>query len=191
MKNKITLVKTLIYAQILVITFFLISCNNTVRDQGRKSTNSQYETSEKMHAELVTDNLRDENIQDTIYPLEIKNIPNKIKASTEGCTDCFWYDFNNGFETGNLLFVHDPNEDKLFFNFESVIYNIPLKSREFKEGTTETGMPNGTGTLVFESDELKLVLDYSQAGFGFGSVGLLTIFKWGKKIKTLNIRCNF
>ena len=153
-----------------------------------------YDDNLKLQSQLKTskDSLslfRQKNDKDSIYPLDEKYIPNKIKASAEGCTDCHWYNYS-GIEMGDLLFVHDPEEDKLYFNLEGVIFNIPLKSRKFKNGTTETGKPNGTGTLLFEGDGIKIVLDFSEAGFGFGSEGLLTIFKSGKEIKNLKIRCN-
>ncbi len=149
---------------------------------------------QKLQSQLKTskDSLsffRQKNYKDSVYPLDEKYIPNKIKASAEGCTDCHWYNYS-GIEMGELLFVHDPEEDKLYFNLEGVIFNIPLKSRKFNNGTTETGRPNGTGNLIFEGDGIKIVLDFSEAGFGIGSEGLLTIFKSGKEIKNLNIRCN-
>lgn len=130
------------------------------------------------------------NAKDSIYPLSEEDIPNEIMASAEGCTDCFWYEYSNGFDLGVLLFIHDPIEDKLYFNFEGVIKNIPLISRKFKDGTTETDMGNGTGTLLFEGNGIKIVLDFYQAGFGYGSEGVLTIFNGDKKIKNLNIRCS-
>ena len=132
---------------------------------------------------------RQKNDKDSIYPLDEKDIPNKIKASAEACTDCHWYNYS-GIEMGELLFVHDPEEDKLYFNFEGVIYNIPLKSRKFEDATTKTGRRNGIGTLLFEGDGIKIVLDFFEAGFGYGSEGVLTIFKSGIKIKNLKIRCN-
>lgn len=154
-----------------------------------------YDDNQKLHSQLKTSKdflslFKQKNAKDSIYPLDEKDIPDKIIASAKECTDCLWYDYSNGFEMGDLLFIHDPIEDKLYFNFEGIIFNIPLKSRKFNDGTTKTGRPDGTGTLLFEGDEIKIALDFSQAVFGYGSAGLLTIFKSGKKIKNLNIRCN-
>lgn len=139
---------------------------------------------------IQIDSLNSELKGDSIYPLDENDIPFKLKASAEACTDCFWYEYSD-FEMGELLFLHDPIEDKLYFNFQGVINFIPIKSREFKDGSTETGLRNGTGTLLFEGDGITIVLEYSQAGFAFGSEGVLTIFKSGKEIKNLTIRCNF
>lgn len=153
-----------------------------------------YDDNIKLQSQLKTskDSLslcRKNNTDDSIYPLDENNIPDKVKASAEACTDCFWYEYSD-FEMGELLFFHDPIEDKLYFNFERVIKYIPLKSRKFKDDATETGLRNGTGTLLFEGAGITIVLDYSQAGYGYGSEGVLTIFKSGKEIKNVTIRCN-
>ena len=152
-----------------------------------------YDDNLKLQSQLKTskDSLslfRQKNDKDSIYPLDEKYIPNKIKAAAEACIDCHWFNYS-GNEMGELLFVQDPEEDKLYFNLDGVIFNIPLKSRKYKNGTTETGLRNGTGTLLFEGDGIKIVLDFSQAGYSIGNEGLLTIFKSGKEIKNLKIRC--
>jgi hypothetical protein len=180
-------------AQIKKLEYDLQSLKNNF-DSINILNNKLYDDNLKLQSQLKTskDSLslfRQKNDKDSIYPLDEKDIPNKIKASAEACTDCHWYNYS-GMEMGELLFVHDAEEDKLYFNLEGDIFNIPLKSRKFKNGTTETGRPNGTGTLIFEGDGIKIVLDFAQAGFGYGSAGLLTIFKSGKEIKNINIRCD-
>jgi hypothetical protein len=139
---------------------------------------------------LLTVNSENKILKDSIYPLNYENIPNKIIVSAEDCIDCFWYDFSDEMEMGELLFVHDPVEQKLYFNFEGIIYNIPLISRKYKDGKTINGMNEGQGTLVFKGDEIKIILEFSQAGYAFGSAGTLTIFKQESKVKELFIRCN-
>jgi hypothetical protein len=129
-------------------------------------------------------------VKDSIYPLNYENIPNKIIVSAEDCIDCFWYDFSDEMEMGELLFVHDPVEQKLYFNFEGIFYNIPLISRKSNVGNTITDMREGEGTLIFKGDEIKIINDWSQGGYAFGSVGILTIFKQESKVKELFIRCN-
>ncbi len=51
-------------------------------------------------------------------------------------------------------------------------------------------MNEGEGTLIFKGDEIKIILEFSQAGYAFGSEGTLTIFKQESKVKELYIRCN-
>lgn len=180
-------------AQIKKLEYDLQSLKNNF-DSINILNSKLYDDNQKLQSQLKTskDSLylfRIKNAEDSIYPLDESCIPDKVKASVEACSDCSWYEYND-FEIGELLFIHDPIEDKLYFNFEGEIKNIQLKSRKFKDGATETGLRNGTGTLLFEGDGITIVLDYSQAGYGYGSEGLLTIFKSGKEIKNLNIRCN-
>jgi hypothetical protein len=149
----------------------------TLRLKFQNTTNSSFNE----------DLTNEQSISDLEPAIDNNTIPKNILKNTEDCSDCFWYNFDD-YELGELLFIHNPKDNKLFFKLNGKEFYIPLLMREFEDFKTSTGSPSGTGNLIFENQEIKLIYNFSQAGHSMGSEGEVAIFKNGIKIKQIYIR---
>jgi hypothetical protein len=123
-----------------------------------------------------------------IHELDNNAIPENIIDNAYDCTDCWWYNYENQDLIGELIFIHDPKDDKLFFIYDGIRYKIPLISRQYKEGKTITDQPSGQGKLIFEGEGLKIIYEFSQGGDSLGAQGILKVFKNGNHIQELYIK---
>lgn len=123
-----------------------------------------------------------------INELDNNSIPENIIEDAYDCTDCWWYNYENQDVIGELLFIHDPKDHKLFFIYDGESYKIPLISRHYKEGKTITDQPSGQGKLIFEGEGLKIIYEFSEGGDSLGSQGILKVFKNGNHIQEIYIK---
>ena len=128
------------------------------------------------------------NCIDSIQALSESNVPEDVPMD-QACTDCNWYAFDSDiYEERDLIFIHKLSVDELYFILCNKSYSLPLSSRKFKEGYTETDMPNGFGTLIFQGDSLRVVYNWANGGHAFGSEGYVEIFRSDKLIKKVYVR---
>jgi hypothetical protein len=148
--------------------------------------NSLEEENSRLQFEL--DSLIKANCVGSLQPLNKDNVPPEVDKD-QACTDCKWYAFDSDiYEEGDLIFIHKLSVDELYFILCNTSYSLPLSSRKFKEGYTETDMPNGFGTLIFQDDSLRVVYNWANGGHAFGSEGYVEIFRSDKLIKKVYVR---
>lgn len=123
----------------------------------------------------------------SFQPLTFEHLPKNIQIAAESCTDCCW--FNHSDELiGDLFFVHDPEEDKLYFVFNKTEFIIPVKYRELESEELD-GEVQETGKLAFEGSGFKIIYEfYHISGHGWGEEGTVEIFYNQSLIKTMSIR---
>ena len=125
---------------------------------------------------------------DSIHVLSEANVPVEVDKD-QACSDCNWYEFDkDSYEVGNLIFIHSVSVDELYFILCDKSYSIPLSSRKFKEDYTETDLPNGYGTLIFQGDGLRVVYNWANGGHSFGSEGYVEIYRSDELIKKIYVR---